>query len=68
MCIKINQDSPLIGQVVANLNSSRVNSRRNYSTFKNKIENNEFKPQINPLFISGFTEAEGSFMCTMTKT
>lgn len=67
MCVKNNYDSPLIGEVDTNLNSSRVNFRRNYSTFMNKIENNEVKTQINPWFITGFTDAEGSFMCNMTR-
>jgi hypothetical protein len=67
LCVKNNHYSPLIGEVVANLNFSRVNSRRNYSTFKNKIDTNEFKPEINPWFITGFADAEGSFRCNMKK-
>ena len=59
MYAKNNYDSPLIGKVVRNSNSLKVNSRRNYSTLKNKID--ERLAQVDPWFITGFTDAEGSF-------
>ena len=62
-------DSPLIVRVVRNSNSLKVNSlslrESNYSTLKNKID--EHFAQVDPWFITGFTDAEGSFMCNMTK-
>ena len=39
MYAKNNYDSPLIGKIVRNSNSLKINSRRNYSTLKNKMEN-----------------------------
>jgi hypothetical protein len=43
---KNDYDSPLIGRVVRNSNSLKVNSRRNYSTLKNKID--EGFTQVDP--------------------
>ena len=54
-------DSPLNG-----FNSLNVNARRNYVTLsdnKHKID----ELQIDPWFITGFTDAEGCFMCNMVK-
>ena len=65
MYAKNNYDSPLIGKVVRNSNSLKVNSRRNYSTLKNKID--ERFAQVDHWFITGFTDAEGCFMCNMLK-
>ena len=58
-------DSPLIAKVVRNSNSLKVNSRRNYSTLKNKID--EHFAQINPWFITGFTDGDGSFSVSIAK-
>ena len=65
MYAKNNYDSPLIGKIVRNSNSLKINSRRNYSTLKNKID--ERFAQVDPWFITGFTDAEGCFMCNMVK-
>lgn len=55
-------DSPSIG-----FNSFNVNARRNYTTLcnnKHKID----ELQIDPWFITGFTDAEGCFACSVLKS
>ena len=64
---KNNYDSPLIG-----INSFSVNSCRSFST----LNNNEHKPlsprgselKPDPWFITGFTDAEGCFTCSILKS
>ena len=55
-------DSPLNG-----LNSLKVNTRRYYTTSsdnKHKIDD----LQIDPWFITGFTDGEGCFSCSVLKS
>lgn len=59
---KISYDSPLIG-----FNSLNVNTRRYYGTLsynKHKIDD----LQVSPWFITGFSEAEGCFSCSVLKS
>jgi hypothetical protein len=59
---KIFYDSPLIG-----FNSLNVNTGRYYST----LSNNKHKMddlQLDPLFITGFSDGEGCFSCSVLKS
>ena len=61
-CRKILYDSPLIG-----FNSLNVNTRRYYAT----LSNNKHKIddlQIHPWFITGFSDGEGCFSCSVLKS
>ena len=65
MYAKNNNGSPLIEKVVRNSNSLKVNYYRNYSTLTS-ITNERFV-RVDPWFITGFTDAEGCFMCNIIK-
>ena len=61
-CRKILYDSPLIG-----FNSLNVNTRRYYATLSNnKHKINDL--QIDPWFITGFSDGEGCFSCSVLKS
>ena len=63
---KIYYDSPL-----NDLNSFNFNTRRSYSTAHGALCTNKHKIdelQIDPWFITGFTEAEGCFTCSILKS
>lgn len=64
---KNNSGSPLIEKAVRHSNYLKVNFRRNYSTTTSKNKSDERLAQVNPWFITGFTDAEGCFMCNMIK-
>ena len=70
MYAKDDYDLPLIVRVVRNSNSLKVNSRRNYSTLKNKIDEDcvSHAAQVDPWFITGFADAEGSYVLSITKS
>lgn len=62
LCRKIFYDSPLIG-----FNSLNVNTRRYYATLSNnKHKINDL--QIDPWFITGFSDGEGCFSCSVLKS
>jgi len=58
---KISYDSPLIG-----FNSLNVNTRRYYATLSNKHKIDDL--QIHPWFITGFSDGEGCFSCSVLKS
>lgn len=59
---KFYYDSPLNG-----LNSLNVNTRRYYVTLSNNKHNID-NLQINPWFITGFSDGEGCFSCSVLKS
>ena len=62
LCRKIFYDSPFIG-----FNSLNVNTRRYYATLSNnKHKINDL--QIDPWFITGFSDGEGCFSCSVLKS
>jgi hypothetical protein len=58
----ISYDSPLIG-----FDSLNVNTRRYYATLSNNKHKME-DIQIHPWFITGFSDGEGCFSCSVLKS